>query len=370
MKDYLVVGLGLAGLAFCEQLIRHGKTFVVYEDDSQQSSQVAGGLYNPVILKRFTPAWDAQRQIAGIPFYERLEEKLQKTFDYKVPVFRRFISVEEQNNWYDASDKPILEEFLAPEISKHQFDHVESHYGYGEVKQTGRVDTRTLLNAYRSYLQQNFDYSKRSVDYQSLIHTDTSVECEGTHYQQLVFCEGFGLKNNPFFNYLPLKGTKGELLTIKAPDLKLDNVIKSSVFIIPLGNDLYRIGATYKWKDKTNTPTQEAKEELLTKLRTFLRCDFEVVNHQAGVRPTVTDRRPLVGQHPELKRFYVLNGMGSRGVMIAPTMAKELYDYIENNSPLSEEVDIGRFKKKYFVNSFPFQGKGGTDQSVGNGTGE
>ena len=53
MVDYLIVGLGLAGIAFCEKLDEHGKTFIVINDDSQTSSNIAGGLYNPVILKRF-----------------------------------------------------------------------------------------------------------------------------------------------------------------------------------------------------------------------------------------------------------------------------------------------------------------------------
>ena len=53
--DYIIVGLGLAGLAFAEELERNHKSFVVFEDNSQNSSLVAGGVYNPVILKRFTP---------------------------------------------------------------------------------------------------------------------------------------------------------------------------------------------------------------------------------------------------------------------------------------------------------------------------
>ncbi|MGY8910456.1 MAG: NAD(P)-binding protein, partial [Flavobacteriales bacterium] len=49
--DYIIVGLGLAGLAFAEQLLKAGKTFLVFENHSQISSLVAGGVYNPVILK-------------------------------------------------------------------------------------------------------------------------------------------------------------------------------------------------------------------------------------------------------------------------------------------------------------------------------
>ena len=132
-------------------------------------------------------------------------------------------------------------------------------------------------------------------------------------------------------------------MTIKAPDLKIDYAIKSSVFIIPIGNNLYTVGSTYNWDDKTNLPTQKGELELLTKLRTFINCNFEVVNHVAGVRPTVPDRRPLVGQHKEHKNLYVLNGLGSRGVMVGPYVAKQLYNFIENNTPIDKEICVNRY---------------------------
>ncbi|MGB3149530.1 MAG: FAD-dependent oxidoreductase, partial [Maribacter sp.] len=74
MIDYLVVGLGLAGTSFCETLFKNNKTFVVFNDTSQKSSLVAGGLYNPVILKRFTLSWNAAEQLpVAANFYTELE---------------------------------------------------------------------------------------------------------------------------------------------------------------------------------------------------------------------------------------------------------------------------------------------------------
>jgi glycine/D-amino acid oxidase-like deaminating enzyme len=96
-------------------------------------------------------------------------------------------------------------------------------------------------------------------------------------------------------------------------------------------------------KDKTNNITVEAKEELLNKLKTFLKCDFTVISQVAGIRPTVIDRRPLVGQHSKHKNMYVLNGLGTRGVMIAPYVAQQLYKLIEDGVALENEIDINRF---------------------------
>ena len=348
MVDYLVVGQGLAGTAFCELLEQHNKSFVCVNDQSQQASVVAGGLYNPVILKRFTPAWQAQEQLRiALPFYTQLEEKLQTKLDYKLPVLRRFASVEEQNNWFQAADRPQLQPFLSLQLRENHNPLLDAPFGFGEVLHTGRVDTKTLLKKYEEHLREEGYLRNETFDYDALEVSPDEVRYRNIRAGKIVFASGYGLKANPYFQYLPLNGTKGELLTVKAPALKEKHVIKSSVFIIPLGNDLYRIGATYKWKDKTNIPTDASRNELLQKLDVFLKADYEVVRHVAGIRPTVTDRRPLVGRHPAHTNVYVLNGLGSRGVLIAPFAAQQLLQYIEKDAPLQEEMDIKRFAKMY-----------------------
>ena len=346
MLDYLVVGLGLAGISFCEQLEQNGKSYKLISDHSEQASLVAGGLYNPTILKRFTMAWEAHTQMQmALPFYERLEKKLGTTLDYKVSVLRRFASVEEQNQWFEAADKPGLTHYILPKVLENKNPAIEAPFGLGEVAQTGRIDTQELLKEYSRYLMDKDCLLEQTFLFKDLELHENFIQYQQLEARRLVFAEGYGLKRNPFFSYLPLNGTKGELLTIHAPDLKETSVIKSSVFIIPLGNDHYRIGATYKWKDKTSVPTAAAKEELLTKLKTFLNCDFKVVNHVAGVRPTVADRRPLVGQHPKHKLLYVLNGFGSRGVLIAPFASEQLFQAIENEGTIHQEMDVSRYDK-------------------------
>ncbi|UCD59848.1 MAG: FAD-binding oxidoreductase [Flavobacteriaceae bacterium] len=348
MVDYLIVGLGLAGIAFCERLEQHGRTFCVVNDDSQTSSNIAGGLYNPVILKRFSLAWKADEQMKMIlPFYKTLEDKLKTRLDYKVPVLRILASVEEQNFWFEAADKKKLQPYLSTKLLGNNNSCIKAPFGYGEVLHTGRVDTQGLVKAYSGYLSAKKLLTGETFNFDDLKINSNSISYRTMNAKRIVFATGYGLKSNGYFNYLPLNGTKGELLTINAPRLKEERVIKSSVFIIPIGNNHYRIGATYKWKDKTNEPTLEARQELLTKLDTFLNCDYKILNHVAGIRPTVADRRPLVGKHPVFNHMYLLNGFGSRGVMIAPYASDQLYEYIENGRAIDPEMDIKRYDKDY-----------------------
>ena len=342
--DYIIVGSGLAGILFAEVLIRNNKSFVVIDDASQQSSIVAGGLYNPVILKRFSEVWRAKEQLnLALPVYKHLENVLEVKLDDKIPVRRLFNSVEEQNNWFIASDKPTLTDFLSTKIISNENQFIKADFGFGEVLQTGRIDTNVMINAFIDYIEKNNQFIQESFNYDVIKQKVNGIQYKNIETSHIVFAEGFGLKRNPFFNHLPLNGTKGELLTIHAPDLKIDYVLKSSVFLIPQGDDLYTVGATYEWVDKTNKTTQKGKEELLQKLSTFLKCEFEVVSQVAGIRPTVIDRRPLVGQHPEHKNMYVLNGLGTRGVMIAPYVAQKLFNFIEHKVDLDDEINITRF---------------------------
>lgn len=342
--DYIIVGSGLASIMFAEQLRLHNKSFIVISNRSQQASVVASGLYNPVVLKRFTATWNAATHLEkAIPKYAALEQLLGLKLDYVLPIHRVFNSVKEQNNWFLACDKPLLTKFLNPKLVVNTNPSIKAPFGFGAVNLTGRIDTQTLIEAYRNFLIQSNRFKEETFEYKDVIENSEGVAYQSLKSKHIVFTEGFGIHKNPYFKYLPLEGTKGELITIHAPTLKLDSILKSSIFVIPMEEDRYLVGSTYEWTDKTNVPTDEAKTELLEKLERLIACEFEVVDQRAGIRPTVVDRRPLVGQHPNNKSMYVLNGLGTRGVLVAPSMAEALYNAIEKDIPLPKEIDIDRF---------------------------
>ncbi|MGB0896082.1 MAG: NAD(P)/FAD-dependent oxidoreductase [Flavobacteriaceae bacterium] len=349
MLDYLIVGFGLAGVSFSEQLLQHDKSFVVLSEETKSSSVVAGGMYNPVILKRFTSPWNAIPQHDyALPFFKAIEQRLNCSVLNPMSVLRVFTDAEEQNNWLIASDKPNLAPFLSSNFITNTNHSILAHSNFGEVLHAGRLNVANLLSAYKADLLQKSQYYNHAFEHSQLQVHDDHVSYNDLKAKHVVFAEGFGMLNNPYFNYLPLNGTKGEVLIIESEELNLSAIVKSSVFIIPYDQpNQYLVGATYHWTDKTWQTTNEAKEELLSKLNTLITCDYKVVDQKAGIRPTVKDRRPLVGQHPKYKNLHVLNGMGTRGVMVAPLMSKHLFDAIENGVSLDTEIDCSRFAELY-----------------------
>ena len=346
MFDFIIVGSGLAGVSFANILEKYQKTFCIISDNSQIASLVAGGVFNPVVLKRFTPVWKANEQISTLySFYKEMELKYAKKFLIKMPIFRKFSSVEEQNNWFQASDKPMLSDYLHSEIFSEFNQYISAPFGFGRVQETGVILIKDFLNKSLTHWKNEGVFHQRTFDYQSLEIKDNEVEYQGVLAKNIVFCEGYGVIRNPFFSYLPMKPCKGETLTFYAPDLNLEEMVKSDGLISPLDNGFYRIGATYQWEDLTDTITEKARNELIERLNKLISCSYELIHQEAAVRPTVSDRRPLVGKHTDYQNVWILNGLGTRGVMNAPYVSNILYEAVYEGKEIIPEININRYNK-------------------------
>lgn len=347
MFDFIIVGAGLAGVTFAHTLEKHGKSFCLLSDRSQAASLIAGGVYNPVVLKRFTPIWRAEEVSAlAEQFYAEIEAKTQHSFRIPMPVCRKFASIEEQNNWFTAADHPLLSAFLSATIRYETNPALPTPFGLGQVQHTGRLEVKDYLSVSLREWESQGVYHSRTFDYEALeIHT-THIAYQGVTARNIVFCEGCGIEKNPYFCTLPMRPCKGETLTFSAPDLQLDYLFKSDGVLIPLGNDTYIVGATYDPEDLSEAITEQAREELTEKLRKMTSVPFEILSHQAAIRPTVGDRRPLVGAHPLHPHLWVLNGLGTRGVLNAPYCAQMLYQAVFEGKEIAPEMDVARFQKR------------------------
>jgi glycine oxidase len=344
--DYFVVGQGIAGTLLAFELRRRNKRVLVIDKVHPASStRVAAGLYNPIVYKTLEKSWLADQLVpAAHQAYEQLEVLTQAKFDYRMPIVKVFGSQEEYDFWEKRSKEDDYSPYLSAPCKASFSSFLEMPYGYGEIRQSGYVDTKTLLEAYRNHLTNQACLFPEKFSHQDLIINDNFVEYKGFRASRIVFCEGLGIVNNPFFNYLPMKPTKGEVLTVKSEDIGNERIINKRVFLIPLGDNQYRIGSNYGWV-LDEIPTEAAKKEITEALGKFWTAPYEILNHEAGIRPTVRDRRPLLGQHPQLKNLYVFNGLGTKGIMLAPWLSAHFCDYLELGTEIVTEASIERYKK-------------------------
>jgi len=324
----------MAGATLAWQLYFKGKPFTIHDSGENHSTRTAAGLVNPMVFKRLTKSWMADELIEyAESFYKRIEDELSVSLISNRSILRIFASIEEQNNWASKEKDERFEKYLDPVQDVH-LKKIEAPFGGGKVKTIGNLDTNLFLDASKKYfVSKKVDFNNSVFDYYNV--NDSEV---------FIFCEGFEVRNNFFFNYLPMKPTHGETLTIKTTEVNFEDIINKNMFVLPLGNETFKVGATYNWEMDEADITPFGKKELTDKLKTFANFNFEIIDHKAGIRPTVSDRRPLIGTHPENKNLHIFNGLGTKGVMIAPYFSLHFLDYLYDNMPLNEEEIVSHLK--------------------------
>ena len=113
MKHSIIVGFGLAGFHYAQQLKKTNNKFLILDKGHKGASRNAAGVFNPTVLKRYTMAWEAIQFLEyAMPVYKKLEVKASQQFFYPHPIHRYFFSPSEQNNWTVAAQSSKLNRFL------------------------------------------------------------------------------------------------------------------------------------------------------------------------------------------------------------------------------------------------------------------
>jgi len=331
----IIVGGGLVGNIVAWQLYLKGIDFILFDEEVQSnSSKVAGGLYNPIVFKRFTQSWEANKLISYLDeYYSRIENKLNTKIHYKKDIYKLIANKDEAEFWEKKSKENS--EFMDDNIYDLKLDDfIYENSGFGKVKQSGYLDTNLFINESKKYFTNINKYISQKLN--SELINEYKIN------NKIIFCEGYKGINNLYFPNLKFNFAKGEILDLKIEGLNIDYIITKNIFILPLGNNIYRVGSTFEWDFKDDLPTEKQKINLIDNLKKILKVDFEIINHKAGIRPATYDRRPFVGKSKFEENIFILNGMGAKGVMIAPYTSEILINNIFNNIDIPDEINVKR----------------------------
>lgn len=338
--DVIIIGQGLAGTVLSEVLAARGLRVLIYDVPKEgRASHVAAGLVNPIVLRRSVPSWRASEMLAiAGAFYREIEQRYDARFWNPLELMALFPTAKEAGIWRLRMKDPETGRMLGEgPVADPALEDLPAPYGYGVVKRCAWLDVRRLLQAHRERWMENGGLIEREV-----VATDVSaigiggVRVHDTTAPVLVRCEG------PRATGDFLVPVRGEGLTVRIEGLRLKNAVHRGVFILPMGDDRYRVGSTFAWNNVWSGPTDEARRWLLDKLERVVARPVEVEEHWAGVRPASRDRRPVLGRTAAHEA--ILNGLGSRGVLLAPWSAQHLAAHLFDGTALDPEVDVRRFR--------------------------
>jgi len=345
MKPYLIIGGGLAGTTLAWKLYERKIPFLMVDDPQlSRSTRTAAGLFNPLVFKKLNKVWRADELFpSAIAFWKQTGTALGKQLLHEMPLLRVFSSEIEYNDWHRLKHDPAFAGYMDTERHTGEEKTYDKGFGTGWVKHCGYLDTNCFLEASHDFFTAQKSYRKKTFAYSDITqNADNTWTYENTSYSRIVFCEGWKMQQNPWFGKLPLVPAKGEVLTFEKKDGPRV-LVNGGCFVLPVAEGKYRLGSTFAWKDLNDEPTEKAKTELLQKVKELLNCEIEVEEHLAGVRPATQDYRPFLGQHPEHKTLIIFNGLGTRGVVQAPWCADALLNFLEENTPLPNDINITRY---------------------------
>lgn len=344
--DYIIVGQGIAGTLMHFLLSqRNKKVLVIDQGHNTAASHVASGLINPITGRKYVKSWMFETLYPAAELvYKQIGEMLHDTFIKPHGIVRTLATIKEENLWFSKSSIPSYEKYFEDDMDDTEYkDLVKGAVSFGAVHGGARVDMRNLISKYRNYLYAKQELKDESFAYDQLVRSNEGNWLYGDiKTDAVIFCEGWQLRNNPFFDKLGQEAAKGEVLIVKLNHQTIDKSIKKKIFITPLGEDLFWVGSSYEWEFENAQPSQTKKQYLIEALDEMYNGSYEIVDHWAGVRPTTIDRRPLLGSHPKLANLHVFNGLGTKGASLGPYWALQMVAYLLDYVEISEEVNIMR----------------------------
>jgi glycine oxidase len=341
-KDILVVGQGIAGTVLTLLLEEAGYDVQIIDKGHQgSSSMVAAGMWNPISFKRLVFSW---RNSDLLPLvyttYPRFEEKLKASFFHPMPLIRLFPDHASANDW---DTKPLLSDYLTHQRDEIVDKYVKAPFGYGSVEKCGWLDLPVFLDAARRYFSEKGMLLEEEVSEKEIESTPNYVSVKNYSADRLVVCNGSLLDTWNMFSHIPLIRTKGQVLDLHTRGFSPKSIINFGHFMIPKDENTIRLGSTYEWDATDEVPTEEVRQLLTSSLEAHCQVSWTLGHHRAGFRPAMRDRRPVTGFLPQAPRVGMLNGLGSKGVMLAPFVATQLVSHLQTGAPIDKEIDHTRF---------------------------
>jgi len=325
---FTIVGHGLSGCVLAMSMYRRNIPFqLVGASLPGEASMASSGLIAPITGRRYVKAWNIETYLSSaLDFYRWSEAILGKTFFHEVEIVRFLSNEEAAKAWTHRSGDPEYQDYISSK-SYEAIDHLQRPYGI----LTGgyRLDTPGWLGAVHEFLLEK-NLLKMVEEPVSISDNEKDTFLLATGAADLNLAHGI----------IP---NKGEVFIVRLPEWKINLIMKDEVFIVPLYDDVYWVGSYYQPWPEDPYPSAEGRQLLLQGISKLYSGPVEVIKHLSGVRPTVNDRRPIIGAYPGKKNVFLFNGMGTKATSLAPYWAERLIDHIMDGLSLPKEVFPGRY---------------------------
>jgi len=324
----LVVGQGLAGTCLAWELERAGIPFeILAGGHAAAASLAAAGIINPITGRRLVKSWRFDALLpAARRFYRELEDALGVTLWHEMRVRRAFADERERRVLAEKRGRGELAPFAGADTAEGDGFWIEG---------AARVDLPALLAAARARWRARGALLETAV---------VDLAAEAGRYDLVIDCAGLATVRGGAFGFVPWEFSKGEMLEIAVAGLAPDVIFNCRHWVLPVGPGAAWVGATHEPGRADSAPTAAGRATIESSLGTLLAGRaYTVTGQRAGVRVNLPDKHPVAGRHPLVARLGLVNGLGAKGALHAPALARQWVNHLTEGVSFDAEVDVARF---------------------------
>ena len=354
--DHIIIGAGIAGSSIAYELNKYTNNILIIEKEDQiapGASGAAGGLMSPLLGKpnKFKTLVNDALKYSTNFYKSNIPNHINQCGTLRIPK--------------DKNDEKKFQEYIPFIDMPYKIEQGGCFFPEASV-----VNSHEICKALIGLINIHYNQEVKTIQY-----NDNIWNIDNKYYtKNLVLATGASSMLVDEF-YLNIRAIWGQRIDISTTSCINYNYHKECSVTVSskINENLNKlsIGATHhrfvndKKIDKNDTYILLQRASDIVKLN-----DIKVINEYAGARAASVDYFPIVGKiidsqktleefpylkngtNVQLNRFtrydnlYILNGVGGRGFVFAPYLAKQLCDLIINNIEVQEEINTNRLFKR------------------------
>lgn len=251
-------------------------------------------------------------------FYRQVEDIIRQPVFHDITVERRFQDQAQREEYEHRVSTQHTGTILKPE-------------GTGFLMQGARLNVPRYLQATRQHFEGDGAFVEAQLELsQDMEVTDSGITIGRLNVkaQRAYFCQGHAGTVNPWFPKVPDRPVRGEIIRVTLSEAP-EHVQCTEYWLAPAfwdnseSTDQFLAGATYDRRNLSSGPTEDARATLLDFVQQVTGQTATVIAQYSGVRASTANRQIVVRRHEDHPNLIIVNGLGSRGCLLAPWAAEK-----------------------------------------------